>query len=88
MMVWDIVENVTHHFSRFLMDAKTGLSYDEPQPNSFSFNSPYGACQRCDGLGTVSDIELDVIIPDKSKSINKGGILPLGKFVKTGPLLN
>jgi excinuclease ABC subunit A len=79
MMVWDIVENVTHHFSRFLMDAKTGLSYDEPQPNSFSFNSPYGACQKCDGLGTVSDIELDVIIPDKTKSINKGAILPLGE---------
>ncbi len=79
MMVWDIAENVTHHFSRFLMDAKTGLSYDEPQPNSFSFNSPYGACQKCDGLGTVSDIEIDVIIPDKTKSINKGGILPLGE---------
>ena len=80
MMVWDIVENATHHFSRFLMDAKTGLSYDEPQPNSFSFNSPYGACQKCDGLGTVSDIEIDVIIPDKTKSINKGGILPLGEM--------
>jgi excinuclease ABC subunit A len=80
MMVWDIVENITHHFSRFLMDAKTGLSYDEPQPNSFSFNSPYGACQKCDGLGTVSDIELHVIIPDTSKSINKGGILPLGEM--------
>ena len=55
------------------------MSYDEPQPNSFSFNSPYGACQKCDGLGTVSDIELDVIIPDKTKSINKGAILPLGE---------
>jgi len=80
MVVWDIVENVTHHFSRFLMDAKTGLSYDEPQPNSFSFNSPYGACQKCDGLGTVSDIDIKDIIPDKTKSINKGGILPLGEM--------
>ncbi len=80
MMVWDIVENTTHHFSRFLMDPSSGLSYDEPQPNTFSFNSPYGACQKCDGLGTVSDIDVDVIIPDKSKSINKGGILPLGEL--------
>lgn len=80
MMVLDVAEDHVHHFSRFLMDAKTGLSYDEPQPNSFSFNSPYGACSRCDGLGTISDIEEDVIIPDKTKSINKGGILPLGEI--------
>mgnify|MGYP003872637685 CR=1 FL=1 len=71
MVVWDIVENVTHHFSRFLMDAKTGLSYDEPQPNSFSFNSPYGACQKCDGLGTVSDIDIKDIIPDKKDDVRK-----------------
>lgn len=79
MMVWDINENQSHHFSKFLMDAQTGLSYDEPQPNSFSFNSPYGACPRCDGLGTISDIEKEVIIPDKTLSINKGAILPLGE---------
>ena len=80
MMVWDIEDNKTHHFSRFLMDSISGLSYAEPQPNSFSFNSPYGACSKCDGLGTISDIEIDVIIPDKRKSINKGGILPLGEM--------
>lgn len=79
MMVWDINDNQSHHFSKFLMDAQTGLSYDEPQPNSFSFNSPYGACPRCDGLGTISDIEKEVIIPDKTLSINKGAILPLGE---------
>ncbi|MCB9251350.1 MAG: excinuclease ABC subunit UvrA [Flavobacteriales bacterium] len=79
MMVLDISEDVCHHFSRSLMDAETGLSYDEPQPNTFSFNSPYGACPRCDGLGTISDIEIGVIIPDDTKSINKGGILPLGE---------
>jgi excinuclease ABC subunit A len=80
MMVLDVQEDFCHHFSRFLMDAKTGLSYDEPQPNSFSFNSPYGACQRCDGLGTISNIDVDTIIPDKTLSINKGAILPLGEL--------
>lgn len=66
-------------FSKFLMDDETGLSYNEPQPNLFSFNSPYGACPKCNGLGTGSDILLDDIIPDKTKSINKGGIAPLGE---------
>lgn len=69
-----------HHFSKFLMDPKTGLSYDEPAPNSFSFNSPYGACPTCNGLGQIEEITEDSVIPDKSLSISRGGILPLGEY--------
>jgi excinuclease ABC subunit A len=67
------------HFSKFLMDPKSGISYDEPQPNSFSFNSPYGACTKCDGLGVVSMLDENNIIPDKKLSINNGAITPLGE---------
>ena len=67
------------HFSKFLMDPKSGISYDEPQPNTFSFNSPYGACIKCDGLGVVSALDEHNIIPDKTLSINKGAIVPLGE---------
>jgi excinuclease ABC subunit A len=70
----------THHFSKFLMDPKTGLSYDEPAPNNFSFNSPYGACPTCTGLGTIDEITEESIIPDKKLSISRGGILPLGEY--------
>ncbi len=66
-----------HHFSKSLMDPKTGLSYDEPSPNNFSFNSPYGACPTCTGLGVIEEITEDSIIPDKKLSISRGGILPL-----------
>lgn len=69
-----------HHFSKHLMDPETGLSYDEPAPNSFSFNSPYGACSTCHGLGTVDEITKDTIIPDDSLSISRGGIAPLGDY--------
>jgi excinuclease ABC subunit A len=69
-----------HHFSRFLMDPKTGLSYDEPAPNNFSFNSPYGACPQCHGLGVIEEITEDSIMPDKKLSISRGGILPLGEY--------
>ena len=69
-----------HHFSKFLMDPKTGLSYDEPAPNSFSFNSPYGACPQCNGLGQISEITEASVIPDKSLSVSRGGILPLGEY--------
>jgi excinuclease ABC subunit A len=65
--------------SKQLMCADTGISYDEPSPNSFSFNSPYGSCPKCKGLGTVYAIELDTVIPDTSKSIADGGIVPLGE---------
>lgn len=69
-----------HHFSKFLMDPKTGLSYDEPAPNNFSFNSPYGACPVCNGLGQIQEITEESVIPDKSLSISRGGILPLGEY--------
>lgn len=69
-----------HHFSKFLMDPITGLSYDEPAPNSFSFNSPYGACPTCNGLGTIEEITIENIIPDPTLSISRGGIAPLGEY--------
>lgn len=79
IMILDDVGNV-QHFSKFLMDPKTGLSYDEPAPNNFSFNSPYGACQTCTGLGVIEEITEDSIIPDNKLSISRGGILPLGEY--------
>ncbi|MEI9919545.1 MAG: excinuclease ABC subunit UvrA [Bacteroidota bacterium] len=69
-----------HHFSKYLMDPKTGLSYDEPAPNMFSFNSPYGACPTCNGLGVIEEITEESVIPDKKLSISRGGILPLGEY--------
>lgn len=69
-----------HHFSKYLMDPLTGLSYDEPAPNTFSFNSPYGACPTCNGLGVIEEITIDNIIPDRSLSISRGGIAPLGEY--------
>ncbi len=65
-------------YSRHLMCPTSGISYDEPQPNLFSFNSPYGACPKCNGLGVVSEIDIAKIIPDKKSTIRKGGIAPLG----------
>ncbi len=72
--------NGVHPYSKFLMDPVSGISYDEPQPNSFSFNSPYGACEHCEGLGEVAEVNIDYIIPDKTKSINKGAIIPVGEL--------
>jgi len=69
-----------YHYSKFLMDPKTGLSYDEPAPNNFSFNSPYGACPSCNGLGQIEEITEESVIPDKKLSISRGGILPLGEY--------
>lgn len=66
-----------HYFSTFLMDPATGLSYDEPAPNTFSFNSPYGACKTCSGIGTTLVCNLDAILPNKKLNIAKGGIAPL-----------
>ena len=68
------------HFSRFLMDPESGLAYDEPAPNTFSFNSPYGACPTCKGLGTIAKITRESVIPDESLSISRGGIAPLGEY--------
>lgn len=66
-------------FSKALMDPKSGLSYEEPSPNTFSFNSPYGACPDCRGLGEMNAVDLDKVMPDKSLSINAGGLKPLGE---------
>ena len=79
IMVLDADDQLVH-FSRFLMDPVSGLSYDEPQPNSFSFNSPYGACPTCEGMGETAEVNIDFIIPDRSKSINRGGIVPIGEL--------
>ncbi len=80
LMVLDTTENAIQLFSKYLMDSKTGLSYDEPSPNTFSFNSPYGACPRCEGLGEIAEAAPEFIIPDPSKSINRGGIVPIGEL--------
>lgn len=74
------------YFSRLLMDPDTGLSYPEPEPNTFSFNSPYGACPRCNGLGEVSEIDIKKIIPNPKKSIRDGGLDILGKYSPTNYL--
>ncbi|QRY58842.1 excinuclease ABC subunit A [Sphingobacterium siyangense] len=71
-------DNQEQFYSRYLMDAESGISYDEPQPNTFSFNSPYGACPTCDGLGYIFEIDKNAVIPDKKLSIQKGGLAPLG----------
>ncbi|WP_232066230.1 excinuclease ABC subunit UvrA [Hymenobacter sp. BT18] len=70
----------TQFFSRFLMDPATGIAYDDPAPNTFSFNSPYGACPTCNGLGEVQEITEDSVMPDKKLSISRGGIAPLGEY--------
>lgn len=80
MMVIDMETGLLHHFSLLLMDSENGLSYPEPAPHNFSFNSPQGACRRCKGIGEVNIVDVDKIIPDKSKSIYEGGIVPLGKY--------
>ncbi|MBI5916507.1 MAG: excinuclease ABC subunit UvrA [Bacteroidetes bacterium] len=66
-------------FSKHLMDAENGLSYEEPSPNSFSFNSPYGACPNCNGLGQINAVDMAKVIPDDTKSINEEGIVPFGE---------
>lgn len=66
-------------YSKHLMDPKSGISYEEPSPNAFSFNSPYGACPNCNGLGSVHRVDMEKVIPDDSKSINDVGIVPLGE---------
>ncbi len=70
----------TFHFSKNLMDPETGLAYDEPAPNTFSFNSPYGACPKCRGLGKIEEITKESIIPNDELSISRGGIAPLGEY--------
>jgi excinuclease ABC subunit A len=80
MSVLDADTGELRPFSSKLMCPTTGISYDEPEPNTFSYNSPYGACPKCNGLGTVTEVDLKKIIPDPSKSIKKGGFAPLGEY--------
>ncbi len=80
LMVLDAETQEIRHYSRTLMDPQTGLSYSEPAPHSFSFNSPQGACPKCKGLGYVNIIDKNKIIPNDEKSIYEGGIVPLGKY--------
>lgn len=68
------------YFSQNLMDPESGISYDEPSPNTFSFNSPYGACPVCNGLGVIEEITEESVLPDKSLSISRGAIAPLGEY--------
>ena len=80
IVILDLETQKLRHFSRRLMCPSTGLSYNEPAPHNFSFNSPYGACQKCKGLGYINRIDIDKIVPDKNLSIHQGGIVPLGKY--------
>ena len=80
IMLMDKDTEEIQFFSRHLMCPTTGISYNEPAPHSFSFNSPQGACPVCNGLGTVNEIDLNKVIPNKKLSIKKGGIEPLGKY--------
>ena len=77
--VLDMETGELQHFSKHLVDPESGISLQEPQPHSFSFNSPQGYCPHCKGLGTIVDVNIETIIPDRSKSIADGGIVPLGK---------
>ncbi len=80
ILILNADNNEARHYSKQLMDPKTGLSYREPAPHNFSFNSPQGACPRCKGLGVVNQIDIDKVIPDRLLSIYEGGIAPLGKY--------
>lgn len=80
IMVLDADSQEVRHYSRLLMDPVSGISYSEPAPHNFSFNSPQGACQQCKGLGTVNVIDQEKVIPNPDHSIYQGGIIPLGKY--------
>jgi excinuclease ABC subunit A len=83
MMVMDFETENVRHFSRSLMCPTSGISYPEPEPSLFSFNSPYGACPTCSGLGEVSEADITKIIPNPKLSIKKGGLAPLGDYKRT-----
>lgn len=80
MMVMEHDNDIIRYFSRTLMCPTTGISYPNPEPNNFSFNSPKGACEHCNGLGTTHEINLKKVIPDNKNSIRSGGIIPLGSY--------
>lgn len=79
ILIQDVDSGTVAGFSKSLMDPETGLSYEEPSPNTFSFNSPYGACPVCTGLGFVNKVDLKRVIPDDTKNINEIGIVPFGE---------
>ena len=79
ILIQELETNEVRHYSKLLMCPSTGLSYSEPAPHNFSFNSPQGACMKCNGLGTVDQIDVDKVFPKPELSIAKGGIAPLGK---------
>lgn len=83
MMILDNETQEVRNYSKYLMCPTTGISYPEPEPNTFSFNSPYGACEYCNGLGIITEIDIDKIIPDKNKSIKSGGLAILGEYKNT-----
>jgi excinuclease ABC subunit A len=80
IMIIDYETGEVKHFSRRLMCPTTGISYSDPAPNTFSFNSPQGACPRCKGLGYINEIDLSKVIPNRKQSIHDGAIAPLGKY--------
>lgn len=80
LMVLEDGSTDVRYFSKLLMCPTTGIAYQDPEPNTFSFNSPYGACPKCNGLGTIVTIDINKIIPDKECTIRKGGIAPLGEY--------
>ena len=80
MMILDAQTESVRHYSKRLMCPVTGLSYKEPAPHNFSFNSPQGACPRCKGLGVVNQIDIDKVIPDRDLSVYNGAVVPLGKY--------
>ena len=80
LLVLEEGQTDVRYFSRLLMCPTTGLSYQDPEPNTFSFNSPYGACPKCNGLGEVTVIDMNKIVPDMEKSIKKGGLAPIGEY--------
>lgn len=80
LMVLDYESGEVRQYSKNLMCSETGTAYEEPSPNTFSFNSPYGACQHCKGLGVINEPDLSAMVPDYKKTVNQGGIAPLGEL--------
>lgn len=83
VFITDIETGITHPYSKSLMCTESGISYEEPSPNSFSFNTPYGSCPKCRGIGTVNTVDMDKVIPDRGKTINEQGIAPFGEVRDT-----
>ena len=83
MMIMDFETEEVRHFSRSLMCPTSGISYPDPEPNLFSFNSPYGACPTCSGLGEVTEADIDKIIPNTALSVKKGALAPLGEYKRS-----